>query len=87
MDEISDLWNQDHSLLVYQHFPRVNRMEYIQKKVREIKDALGNAEAYAIRTTYMVYFLIPKEGHAENFRDLKQRIEGRWGGEIGVERF
>ncbi len=86
-DEISDLWNQEHSLLIYQHFPRVNRMEYIKRKVGEINDRLSNNETYAIRTTHMVYFLIPQEGHSLHFEGLKEKIEGRWGeGRIGVER-
>lgn len=87
MDEISDLWDQNHSLLIYQHFPRVNRTEYIKRKVGEIKDFLRNEEAYVIRTTYMVYFLIPKKRHAKNFKDLKQKIEDRWGKEIIVDYF
>jgi hypothetical protein len=87
-DEISDLWNQEHSLLIYQHFPRVNRMEYIKRKVDEINDRLSNNETYAIRTTHMVYFLIPQEGHSLHFEGLKEKIEGKWGeGRIGVERF
>ena len=84
-DEISDLWNQGHSILIYQHFPRVNRMEYIKRKVEEINNQLQNSETYAIRTTYMVYFLIPREKHSLHFKDLKEKIEGRWGENIGVE--
>ena len=87
-DEITDLWDQEHSLLIYQHFPRVNRMEYIKEKVGEINNRLNNNETYAIRTTYMVYFLVPQEGHSLHFEGLKEKIEGKWGeGRIGVERF
>jgi hypothetical protein len=63
-------------------------MEYIKAKVDEINRKLDNNETYAIRTTYMVYFLVPQEGHSLHFEGLKEKIEGKWGeGRIGVERF
>ena len=87
-DEIEKFWTRGHSLLIYQHFPRVNRMEYISRKVGEINDRLSNNETYTIRTTHMVYFLIPQEGHSLHFKRLKEKIEGKWSeGRISVERF
>lgn len=86
MDEIEKLWEQDHSLLIYQHFPRVDRMQYIKKRVDELK-SLGANETYAIKTNHMVYFLVPQEGHISHFGGLKERVESRWGSGIEVHRF
>ena len=87
-DEMEDLWDRDHSLLVYQHFPRVNRIAYINDKIDEIRSNLDFHQTYAIRTTYMVYFLILQEGHAPHLEGLKDSIEGKWGSDrIMVEKF
>ena len=85
-DEIQDLWEGNQSLLIYQHFPRVNRMNYINRLFDEIRDKVGAEDMYAIKTSHMVYFLLSKEHHQEHFDDLKERIESRWGSGIEVHR-
>ncbi len=85
-DEILSLWNENHSLLIYQHFPRVNRVEYIRNKIDEIYEHLRNQETYAIKTTHMVYFLIPQKKHSLHFKQIKREIESKWNGIITVEK-
>jgi hypothetical protein len=86
-DEIGDLWNGDSSLLIYQHFPRVNRMEYTMRLVGEMRRRIEVKNIFSIATSYMVYFLLTKDQHKKRFESLKGDIDGKWKNEISVQYF
>ncbi|CAN5283700.1 hypothetical protein BH10PAT1_BH10PAT1_3630 [soil metagenome] len=83
-DEVKNFWKEGFSLLVYQHFPRVNRMQYINKIYKQTQVNLGKCEVYAIKTNFMVYFLIVQKQHKFYFVNLKKDIEARWKDEIEI---
>ena len=83
-DEMEDIWKRGLSLLVYQHFPRVNRLKYINNIFEQIKEKLKVGEIYAIKTTHMVYFLLLQDKHKINFLVLKKKITSKWDNIIEV---
>lgn len=87
IDEIMKLWQKELSVLIYQHFPRVNRKEYINKQVLNLIANLPTKIIYAIQTTHMVYFLLLQDKHISEFKTLKSRIEDKWADQIKVYQF
>jgi hypothetical protein len=66
--EILEAWGMGLSVLIYQHFPRVDRGEFIGKKIRELKDFTGSSYASVFRTAEVAYFLLAQEDHRRAFK-------------------
>lgn len=77
-DELLPFWEKGHTLMIYQHFPRVNRESYIKKLSEQIREIIDVPKIYAIKTTHMVYFLIPQEKHIKEFVNLKNKLKAKW---------
>jgi hypothetical protein len=82
--EIEDFWNAGHSLLIYQHFPRVKRDPFIAGKARQLIDKTGAPEVFSFRTSHVVFFLVPQLERLHFFRDRSEVVAQRWASEIGV---
>jgi hypothetical protein len=77
LDEIADAYSYGHSVLVYQHFPRVRRSEFIEIVRARVLDRLGVAPLM-LRTPRVLFVLIPQDRDREI---LAERVEGaaaRW---------
>jgi len=83
-DEIERFWNAGHSLLIYQHFPRVKRDPFIGGKARQLIDKTSADEVFSFRTSHVVFFLVPQAEHTYLFRDRNEEVERVWGKEIEV---
>ena len=82
--EIERFWNAGHSLLIYQHFPRVKRDPFIEGKARQFMDETGALEIVSFRTSHVVFFLVPQAGHKDFFRNRSEVVAQRWDSEIRV---
>ena len=82
--EIEGFWNAGHSLLIYQHFPRVQRATFIEDKARLLLDRTGASAVISFRTSHVVFFLVPQAEHTYLFRDRNEEVERVWGKEIEV---
>jgi hypothetical protein len=83
-DEIERFWNAGHSLLIYQHFPRVKRASFIAGKARELMRRTGVPEVVSFRTSHVVFFLVPQAERLEFFKERRAEVEGLWGRQIRV---
>lgn len=54
--EVMATISQGQSVLIYQHFPRERRAQFIQKIFANICDRVGRFQTYAISTSNVVYF-------------------------------
>jgi hypothetical protein len=82
--EIEDFWSAGHSLLVYQHFPRVERASFIEDKARQLMDRTNAPELISFRTTHVVFFLLPQRNRLHCFRERSEEVARRWDGQIRV---
>ena len=57
-NELKEAFNAGHSLLVYQHFPRVKRITFIEQRTRELVERLNAGEVYAYQTAHMSRLLL-----------------------------
>jgi hypothetical protein len=78
-DELYDLYSSDKSVLVYQHFPRLERNPYIDRRKSEICQNTGAAKVYALRTPQVVYFLAPQAQHSEYLSGRLEKVVEIWG--------
>jgi hypothetical protein len=47
LDELADYFRRHQSVLVYQHYPHVDRVEFVEDDVRRIRGAVGDAHMFA----------------------------------------
>lgn len=81
-NELKEAFNAGHSLLIYQHFPRVRRFQFIEQRTRELIEHLGSDEIHAYKTTHVVFFLVPQDRYVEYFRMRLSDVNVKWEGQI-----
>ncbi len=56
--EIKEAFHREHSLLIYQHFPRIERQTYIQQRATELfNKAMGLDAIFSFSTSNVCFFL------------------------------
>jgi hypothetical protein len=63
-DEIEDSWTRGHSLLIFQHFPHVNRDEYIRGLADRLQVLATGASVIPIKTSNVLFLLLAQKRHA-----------------------
>ena len=75
-DEIKTIYDMGKSILVYQHFQRVDRGEFIAKVTANLNAQLGTSEITAFRTGNVVFFFIPQKG--VTIESLCEQLAQQW---------
>lgn len=83
-DEIKRFWDLGYSILIYQHFPRVNRMEYVRKLSHALHTHTGAAEVIAFKTSTVAFFLLPQLRYRKDILSAVESIRSGWKGMIEV---
>jgi hypothetical protein len=83
-DEVERFWKLDYSLLIYQHFPRVNRLDYIRKLSKELCSRTGIAGVITFKTPTVAFFLLPQTKHRKVIDRSIESIHRKWNGMISV---
>ncbi|MBZ0200792.1 MAG: hypothetical protein K8H86_13060 [Ignavibacteriaceae bacterium] len=76
--EVMSAFEQGHSLLIYQHFSRIKRDEFVKATVLEIKAKMNADTVISLRTSNVVFFLI-LQNHHNHIKNAASKIEERWG--------
>ncbi len=84
--ELTRSFSRGHSLLVYQHFPRMERKKFTTLMVRTLRRKTGAKTMYSLETGSVVFFLLLQRHHAEIFDDAVKQIQRRWEKEIIVHK-
>jgi hypothetical protein len=82
--EVKDAAKLGHSVLVYQHFPRVKREPYIERRAAKLRSKCGVTQVIALRTSHVVFLFAPRPEHRERLEGAVAEVERRWGDEITV---
>lgn len=56
--ELEETWRQGHSIIVYQHFPRIERTGFTTNVATRMKDATGVQAVYVFSTFNVAFFLL-----------------------------
>jgi hypothetical protein len=82
--EVEEAARRGHSVLVYQHFPRVKREPFIERMALELGRRCGVAEVLALRTANVLFLLAPQEEHREVLVGAAGEVGKKWGKQIRV---
>jgi hypothetical protein len=83
-DEVKNFWNLGYSLLIYQHFPRVSRLNYIRSLAKELRSNTGAAEIITLKTSTVAFFLLVQPKHRKKIHAALEFIREKWEGMIEV---
>lgn len=75
-----------HSLLVYQHFPRVERSVFIADKLEQLKRRLHSPWVQAFRTANVVFFMVAHPRHAAALKRVPRAVAQGWPGQFEIVR-
>lgn len=82
--ELQEAFARRHSLVIYQHFPRPKggRDCYIRHKQKMLQERLETPSVFCLKTSHVVFFLVPRQNHSQRFGKAIERIIGCWHGQI-----
>ena len=80
--EIEGAYAAGHSLVIYQHFARVERKAYTAAIANELAERLHPPLVYSFRTSNVVFFVATQPEHAVVFAGAHTHIHDRWGNQI-----
>ena len=83
--ELYEAYAKGHSLLIYQHYPRVERSVFHERIRREVSHRIPGATLYALTTSSVVFLLAAQPAHLAQVRLGLVRIKAQWAGEVGQE--
>jgi hypothetical protein len=86
-DEIKDFYGSDKSVLIYQHFPRIERTAFIENTAKILLINTGASDVVAFRTSHVVYFLLVAENKSKAILNSCNLILDKWNGFIIVDHF
>jgi hypothetical protein len=86
-NEVEVSYKSGHSLLLYQHFPRMSREVFICGLVQRFKELKGIKSIYSCCTYHVAFLLIPQPHHEELFRKNTTQVSRNWGDIIRVQKY
>ncbi len=81
-EELQRAWKQKKSLLVFQHFPRVKRNEYIPAMVAEMRQRLKGAYVVPLKASNVLFLLAHRAVDRPRVSRATRLIEDRWSGRV-----
>lgn len=82
--EVKISYRAGHSILIYQHFPRMQRESYIHNLVQQFKAITNVGRIFYYKTRHVVFFLLPQPKHEELFIESNANILNAWGKTISI---
>ena len=77
-DELQATFAAGSSVLVYQHFPRLDRAQFIARLASELGHRLGTHSVFSFRTPHVVFLLAAQDRHVDVFRGEMGTIDRTW---------
>lgn len=78
LTELEQFYTHGHSLLIYQHFPRVKRDEYIGERVKQLQERLQCGAILSIQSANVVFFLVSSKKRPLYLTSITERLTVQW---------
>lgn len=85
--ELAAAYTAGHSVLVYQHFPRQKRHEFVTKMATRIGELTGSIHVAAFQTSGVAFFLAAQPEAEAHYRSRAQAVPESWRDVIDVRWF
>lgn len=82
--EFTETYEAGHSVLVYQHFSRVERTRFVEQMAQRMHSETNAPDVYAFVTADVVFLLAPRPEHLEHFSRKVSRVSTVWEKRINV---
>jgi hypothetical protein len=76
--EVRETFSARASALVYQHFPREDRVAYIERLAGRLRAETGASAIFSFRTPHVLFLLAAQERHAAFVRHVVSKLPLRW---------
>jgi hypothetical protein len=83
-EEAQSTYHSGKSVLVYQHFPRKPRSEYIRDMTSKFRTLMHCDRVVCFRTARVVFFLTPQPAHDARLTEAAKHVSATWKGQIEV---
>ncbi|MDX1001549.1 hypothetical protein GOE20_11555 [Sinorhizobium medicae] len=87
LDEVATFYGSGKSLLIYQHFPRMERSEFVGRCVERLRSAAPGTFLWAFTTAHVVFFLLLHPESPSRLAFAAMTACQRWGPEFITGRF
>lgn len=84
--EVVRFFTLGHSLLIYQHFPRMQRNQFILKTIKELANHTCFSTIYSFCTSNVVFLLVPQARHLEFFQNTAKVVNRDWKDQINIKK-
>lgn len=81
-DEVETLASAGKSLVIYQHFRRVKRVELIAGMEAELRERTGLAFAKGMRTSHVLFLVAAQDAHRTAIERGLDRVRQKWAEQI-----
>jgi hypothetical protein len=82
--ELTHAFSSGKSILVYQHFIREKREQFITRLSSEFCRRLDVSKVLSFRTPHVVFFLVSQPEHAQHFEERTAVVAEQWREQILV---
>ncbi len=73
-EELKKIYSKGKTLIIYQHFPREKRDDYLKRRVSELHKNLPAANISSFRTSFVVFFMVSPKKITYNFSNIDNRV-------------
>lgn len=80
--EVEALWASGKSLLIYQHFIRENRLNFIQRMLETLRNATSGSFVEAFSTPHVVFLMALQPEHQKFHNAIVSSVQEDWEGQI-----
>lgn len=78
LDEVAAFYDAGKSLLIYQHFPRIERGTFIAQRSEQLRACAPGCSIWAFTTAHVVFFLILNPRSPDRLRVAAEATAHRW---------
>lgn len=80
--EVKRAFAAGRSVLIYQHFPRVKRDSYIERRTRDLATHTGSPAVFALATSFVLFLLAAQVKHLGAIQSALGTVVERWPNQI-----
>jgi len=84
---VKTLWNSGKSLLIYQHFIREKRENFIQRMLKALALATPGSSIGAFGTPHVVFLMSLQPNHKKHRKAIVDLVQEKWGEQIRYREF